>query len=64
MTTCQGNHDLEVIYYEGSEMEENVVRWCQRCGAITVDVDVDGRTSPGAYMAMRLPETEAARQGK
>lgn len=64
MTTCKGQHSLTTIYRDGPDMEENVVRWCKKCGAITVDVDVDGRTAPGGYMAMRLPETEARKQGK
>lgn len=64
MTTCKGQHLLEVVYCHGPEMEETVVRWCTRCGAIVIDVDTDGRTQPGGYMAMRLPETEARKQGK
>lgn len=55
MTTCQGTHELDAIYRHGSEMEETVVRWCVRCGAIVVDVDVDGRTAPGQGTPMRLP---------
>lgn len=65
MTTCRGQHDLEVIFTEkmAAPGEEFVVRWCIRCGAVSVDIDVDGRTSPGAYIPMKLPETELVRQG-
>jgi hypothetical protein len=66
MTTCRGNHDLEAIftYVMSGPGEEIVVRWCRRCGAAVIDIDVDGRISPGAYMAMRLPKTEEALQGR
>jgi hypothetical protein len=63
MTTCGGQHHLLTIYRSGPSMEENVVRWCKRCGAVVVDVDVDGRTAPGSFMPMQLPETETKRQG-
>lgn len=51
--TCA--HDLVVILANGPEQERTVVRWCQHCGAIVVDVDVDGRTAPGMAMKMRFP---------
>lgn len=35
--------------------EEKVVRWCQYCGAIVVDLDVDGRTYPGYFAECLLP---------
>ena len=63
MTTCKGKHDLIVVYAHGSEMEETVVRWCRLCGALTVDIDCDGRTQPGGVMAMRLPKLEQLKQG-
>lgn len=64
MTTCKGNHKLQAIYTDPCPApgESFVVRWCVKCGAVVVDIDVDGRTSPGAFMAMRLPATEAERQ--
>lgn len=64
MTTCRGKHSLIEIYSEGSDMERSVVRWCEKCGAVAVDIDVDTRTSPGAFMAMKLPQTELERQGQ
>ena len=45
-------------------MEREVVRWCTRCGAVTIDVDADTRTAPGAIMEMRLPQTERLKQFK
>lgn len=65
MTTCMGNHQLVVITSEpqGAGIEE-VIRWCEECGAITWDVDADGRTNPGAIMKMRLPKLEARKQGQ
>lgn len=64
MTTCRGQHDLIAVYSHGPEMEETVVRWCQLCGAITVDVDYDGRTQPGGVMPMKLTQLEQLKQGK
>ncbi len=55
-----GPDTLEVIYLRvvGSAMEEeHVVRWCRKCGAVVVDVDVDGRTHPGRVSPMRFPES-------
>ena len=58
MANCNGKtHDLKDIYRErvGSG-ETNVVRWCQTCGAVVVDVDVDNRTAPGGHLKMLFPE--------
>lgn len=63
MTTCRGDHDLRTILAMGPEMAETVIRWCDRCGAITGDIDADGRTAPGAVIPMRLPATEREKQG-
>lgn len=58
MEECKkGNHPLiEInnfsIGYGGYE----VVRWCPTCGAVVVDIDVDGRTMPGRVMKMRWPQ--------
>lgn len=35
--------------------EERVIRWCQCCGAIVIDLDVDGRTYPGYFQECRIP---------
>lgn len=63
MTTCKGQHELVVILADGPEQEQTVVRWCNTCGAITVDIDADGETAPGAIMALQLPDTEMAKRG-
>jgi len=47
--------DLQVIYTQPMGDAEAVVRWCKRCGAVSVDRDYDGRTNPGDYMQMRFP---------
>lgn len=52
-----GIHELEVIYREWkSDSECVIVRWCNKCGAIVIDGEYDGRTAPGKYMKMKLPE--------
>ena len=59
MSTCNGNHNLiKIISQRHSYGEDEVVRWCQKCGAIVVDVDCDNRVYPGRIMKMRLPEKE------
>lgn len=55
------DHSLEDIFLHGPEMEETVVRWCPTCGAVVIDVDIDGRTNPGAIMKMKFPESARAR---
>lgn len=57
---CDGkNHDLIAVFNQNTPREgpgtELVVRWCQICGAVVVDLDYDGRTQPGFYMKMRFP---------
>ncbi len=50
------DHKLMVIYSdEVNVLETNVVRWCVRCGAVVVDIDVDNRTYPGRIMRMKGP---------
>jgi len=65
MTTCKGKHSLIEIGSkpQGPGLDE-ITRWCKKCGAVVIDVDVDGRISPGAVMSMLLPETETAKQRK
>lgn len=54
---CDGSkHNLKVIYVDNCINSERVVRWCADCGAIVVDVDVDGRTYPGLVMKMKFPK--------
>ena len=50
-----GKHNLVVVHSCGQEQEQEVVRWCSYCGGIVVDLDYDGRSNPGAIMAMTFP---------
>lgn len=54
MSCKEGQHNLIVIYQcnKGSGTSE-VVRWCDQCGSVVVDLDYDGRTNPGAIMKMK-----------
>ena len=58
---CDGhNHCLVDIYAHGDyDGPINVVRWCCDCGAIVVDVEIDGRVRPGGKMKMRFPKDTA-----
>lgn len=51
----KGNHMLERIYEAGPDCESTVVRWCLVCGSVTIDIDYDCRTQPGAVMKMKSP---------
>jgi valyl-tRNA synthetase len=55
---CDGkNHPLvEVSRTNVTWDVVDVVRWCPDCGAIVVDVEIDGRVSPGEVMKMRFPK--------
>lgn len=48
--------ELRAIYRYCDLDHEEIVRWCPNCGAIVVDADVDGRTSPGRISKMRFPK--------
>lgn len=51
-----GKHNLIVIYsHARAYFESPTVRWCENCGAVVVDMDVDGRTFAGNIMPMRFP---------
>ncbi len=51
----EAQHDLVMISSYGSSDEAEVVRWCQKCGAVVVDLEFDNRTAPGAVMKMIIP---------
>lgn len=54
---CDGSiHNLKVIYVDNHCDCAKVVRWCADCGAVVVDVDVDGRTQAGREMKMKFPK--------
>ena len=53
-----GKHDLIEIAelphsWDGSSQ---LVKWCQICGAVVVDLEIDGRVTPGHYMKMKFPK--------
>lgn len=51
-----GNHNLVFIYRRHiSDLEEDVVRWCNICGSIVIDTESDGRVYPGKVMRMCSP---------
>ncbi len=41
--------------YSGAEDARQVVRWCENCGAVVIDVDTDGKTYPGEMLPMLFP---------
>lgn len=56
MNNCKiGNHKFVKIISFGVSMESAVVRWCKECGSVVVDLDYDGKTSPGAIMSLKSP---------
>ncbi len=54
-----GANSLLALYRHGGAASDAVVRWCQRCGAVVIDEDYDGRLNPGAYMQMTFPHGPA-----
>jgi len=57
MNACKnGNHNLKMVYIDQRLWGiQNIVRWCQDCGGIVVDSDVDGRIQAGKIMPMIFP---------
>ena len=51
----EGLHPLQAIMVASDGFTDRVVRWRPECGAIVIDMDVDGRTYPGRHMPMKLP---------
>ena len=52
----KGNHPLEKIFTFSKNRDEDVaVNWCPECGAVVVDIEFDGRISPGAVVKMKVP---------
>jgi valyl-tRNA synthetase len=52
----RGNHKLKVIYESGEYYRATqVIRWCEVCGSVVIDVETDGRTIPGKVMPMKIP---------
>jgi hypothetical protein len=56
MKCKSGIHDLIRIYGNHNwDDTEDVVRWCRNCGAIVIDVDLDGRVMHGRILKMKFP---------
>ena len=63
--TCDGErHNLVDLHSFYEAMGDNVVRWCQDCGAVVIDRDYDNRTYPGYIMQMRFPRMTYPNQTK
>ena len=58
-------HNLQKLYSapEGTPGVDEVVRWCRDCGAVVIDVDVDGRPQPGRVMDMKFPSESLTKKG-
>ncbi len=58
MNKCDGkNHSLIEIYRRRDPDDIfDIVRWCEYCGAIVIDGEMDGRVKPGGIMKMRFPK--------
>lgn len=53
----KGKHPYKIIQSMSvGHDEEAVVRWCPKCGAITVDMDYDNRRYAGYYTELIYPE--------
>lgn len=53
----QGNHSLtELCNADIGSDEKAILRWCKICGAVVIDVEVDGRLYPGELMKMHFPQ--------
>lgn len=56
---CMGGSHKWVKVYEKNTLSpgtSEVVRWCNICGSVVVDIDFDGRTNPGQIMKLKSPE--------
>lgn len=52
-----GEHKLCVILAVSNvDSTDTVVRWCEICGAVVVDIDHDGRTNAGQILNMTFPQ--------
>jgi hypothetical protein len=51
----EGKCNLKQIAVFHLPISEQVVRWCDYCGAVTVDEDCDGRVYAGQVRKMEFP---------
>jgi hypothetical protein len=57
MTPCKVHALKDILFGRPDSCgAQAVVRWCERCGAIVIDNDKDGRTKPGESMKMKFPK--------
>lgn len=52
----EGKCNLKAIAVFDLPISEHVVRWCEYCGAVAVDEDVDGRVYAGQVRKMEFPK--------
>ena len=45
---------IEIHRVSLNDQEDEVVKWCPICGAVVVDLEVDGRAYPGRIRMMRF----------
>lgn len=58
MRQCKdGSHSLVEIDRTDSRLglSEKITRWCEYCGAIVIDKEIDGKVIPGFYIEMQFP---------
>lgn len=57
-----GQHELKEIFRTREDAAGvcEVVRWCQVCGSVVVDTDVDGRVKKGDIMKMQVSRVAQA----
>lgn len=54
---AEHTHQLRDIFRIDGQLDDIVVSWCPTCGAVAVDAEIDGRTDPGAHVAMKFPKS-------
>jgi len=54
----KGQHvgPLVELFNFGGIDAERVLRWCPKCGAVVVDLDVDGKTISGGVVKMKISQ--------
>ncbi len=64
MSECRkGDHRLKIVAtYCGDNIsgpsgaDVTTIRWCEVCGSVVGDIDIDNRVQPGALFPMVVPE--------
>lgn len=57
MSCCiKGAHQMVEIYRKYNKDGDEVVRWCNKCGGITIDLEwLDGTIEQGKILRMLVP---------